>query len=34
MRFLLDSHTLIWAVGILAVFVPLANYQYRRAASR
>ncbi len=28
------AYTLIWAVGILAVFVPLANYQYRRAASR
>lgn len=26
--------TLIWAVAVLAVFIPLANYQYRRATSR
>ena len=28
------SYTLIWVVIILAVFVPLTNLQYRRAASR
>jgi len=27
-------HTLVWVVIILAVFVPLTNLQYRRAASR
>ena len=27
-------YTLIWALAILVIFVPLANYQYRRAASR
>jgi ABC-2 type transport system permease protein len=27
-------YTVLWAVIILAVFVPLANRQYRRAASR
>ncbi len=27
-------YSLIWAAAILVVFVPLANYQYRRAASR
>jgi ABC-2 type transport system permease protein len=27
-------YTLIWAIAILAVFVPLANLQYRRAVSR
>ena len=27
-------YTVIWAIVILTVFVPLANYQYRRAASR
>ncbi len=27
-------YTLIWAVVVLAVFVPLANAQYRRSASR
>jgi len=27
-------YTLIWAVVVLLVFVPLANRQYRRAASR
>ncbi|WP_300015232.1 ABC transporter permease [Pseudonocardia sp.] len=29
-----ELYTLIWVVIILAVFVPLANHQYRRAASR
>ncbi|HEX5534809.1 MAG TPA: ABC transporter permease [Actinomycetales bacterium] len=28
------TYTLIWAVVVLAVFVPLANAQYRRSASR
>lgn len=28
------AYTLAWAVVILAVFVPLANLQYRRSASR
>ena len=27
-------YTLIWAAAVLAIFVPLANAQYRRAASR
>jgi ABC-2 type transport system permease protein len=27
-------YTLIWAVGVLVVFVPLANWQYRRSTSR
>ncbi|WP_137119859.1 ABC transporter permease [Segeticoccus rhizosphaerae] len=27
-------YTLIWAVAVLIVFVPLANWQYRRSASR
>lgn len=27
-------YTLVWAIAILAVFVPLANLQYRRATSR
>ncbi len=27
-------YTLIWAAAVLAVFVPLANYQYRRSTSR
>jgi len=27
-------YSLIWAAAILVVFVPLTNYQYRRAASR
>ncbi len=27
-------YTLIWVVGILAVFIPLATRQYRKAASR
>jgi cytochrome oxidase assembly protein ShyY1 len=26
--------TLLWVVGILAVFVPLATWQYERAARR
>jgi ABC-2 type transport system permease protein len=29
-----ELYTLIWVVIILAIFVPLANRQYRRAASR
>ena len=28
------AYTLIWAVAVLLVFVPLANRQYRRSASR
>ena len=28
------TYTLIWAVAVLVVFVPLANWQYRRSASR
>ena len=28
------AYTLIWAVALVVIFVPLANYQYRRAASR
>jgi ABC-2 type transport system permease protein len=28
------GYTLIWAIGILVLFVPLTNWQYRRAASR
>jgi len=28
------AYTLIWVVILLSVFVPLAGYQYRRAASR
>ena len=27
-------YTLLWVVGILAVFVPLATWQYKRASSR
>ncbi len=27
-------YTLIWAAGVLLVFVPLANWQYRRATAR
>ena len=27
------AYTLIWAVALVVIFVPLANYQYRRAAS-
>jgi ABC-2 type transport system permease protein len=29
-----ELYTLIWAAAILVVFVPLATWQYRRAASR
>jgi ABC-type polysaccharide/polyol phosphate export permease len=28
------TYTLIWAAAVLLVFVPLANWQYRRSASR
>ncbi len=28
------TYTLIWAIAVLIVFVPLANWQYRRSASR
>ena len=28
------AYTLIWAAAVLLVFVPLANWQYRRSASR
>ncbi len=28
------AYTLIWAAAVLLVFVPLANRQYRRSASR
>jgi len=28
------TYTLIWAVAVLVVFVPLANWQYRRSTSR
>jgi ABC-2 type transport system permease protein len=27
-------YTLLWVVGILAVFVPLATWQYKRASSK
>ena len=27
-------YTLLWVVGILAVFIPLASWQYKRAASK
>ena len=29
-----ELYTLIWTVVILAVFIPLANRQYRKATSR
>jgi ABC transporter DrrB family efflux protein len=29
-----SSYTLIWAAAVLLVFVPLANWQYHRSASR
>jgi ABC-2 type transport system permease protein len=29
-----EVYTVVWAAAILAVFVPLATWQYRRAASR
>ena len=29
-----ELYTVVWAVAILVVFVPLASWQYRRAASR
>ena len=29
-----EVYTLIWVAVILLIFVPLANAQYRRAASR
>ena len=29
-----ELYTLIWTVLILAVFIPLANRQYRKATSR
>lgn len=29
-----ELYTLIWVVRILAIFVPLADYQYRRSAIR
>jgi len=29
-----EVYTLIWVLVILAVFVPLATRQYKRAASR
>jgi ABC-2 type transport system permease protein len=29
-----ELYTLLWAAAVLVVFVPLANYQYQRAASR
>jgi len=29
-----ELYTVIWAAAMLVVFVPLANWQYRRAASR
>ncbi len=28
------AYTMIWVVGILAVFIPLSVRQYRKAASR
>ena len=28
------AYTLLWVVGILAVFIPLASWQYKRAASK
>jgi ABC-2 type transport system permease protein len=28
------TYTLLWAVAVLVVFVPLANWQYRRSTSR
>jgi cytochrome oxidase assembly protein ShyY1 len=27
-------YTLLWVAGILAVFIPLASWQYKRAASK
>lgn len=29
-----ELYTLIWAAAVLVVFVPLANWQYRRSTSR
>lgn len=29
-----EIYTVLWALGVLAVFVPLANAQYRRSTSR
>ena len=29
-----ELYTVIWSVAMLVVFVPLANWQYRRATSR